>query len=110
VRAVLAVGDGNAGVSPVILWSAEGAEMSITNTRPYARTDEVSALAASLGVHVARYRARSGTPAKFRFFTEPSDFHAGDGLGTVIGPRNALTWLRGFQAAKTLCFEIEEAR
>ena len=77
--------------------------MSFNDSRPYAGTDEVSTLAASLGVHVARYRARPGTPAKFRFFTEPSDFHAGDGLGTVIGPRNALTWLRGFQAARTLC-------
>ena len=82
--------------------------MSSPNSRPYAGTDEVSTLAASLGVHVARSRGRPRTPAKFRFFTEPTDFHAGDGLGTVIGPRNALTWLRGFQAARTLCFEIEE--
>jgi hypothetical protein len=82
--------------------------MSFTNTRPYAGTDEVSTLAASLGIHVARYRARPGNPARFRFFTDPSDFHAGHGLGTVIGPRNALTWLRGFQAATRLCFQIEE--
>ena len=67
--------------------------------------DDVDVLAGSLGVHVARYRLRAGNPARFRFFTEATDFFAGDGLGTVIGPRNALAWLRGFQAARTLCRE-----
>ena len=89
--------------------------MSFTNTqlivtRPAAqgrKADGIDALAASLGVHIARHRTGAGNPARFRFFTEASEFYSGDGLGTVIGPRNALVWLRGFQAARALCCERE---
>jgi hypothetical protein len=65
-------------------------------------SEDIDTLAASLGVHIARYRASTRDRTRFRFFTDANDFFAGDGLGTVVGPRNALTWLRGFQAARTL--------
>jgi hypothetical protein len=58
---------------------------------------EMYALADQLGVHVARHRL-NGRP-RYRFFSTPMDFDAGEGLGTVIGTRAALTWLRGYEAA-----------
>jgi hypothetical protein len=87
--------------------------VSFTNTRhiltrpsrPGRTADGIDALAASLGVHMARHRTRAGNPARFRFFTEASEFHSGDGIGTAIGPRSALVWRRGFQAARALCCE-----
>jgi hypothetical protein len=65
-------------------------------------TEEMYALAATVGLHVACQRASSREPTRFRFFERPADFTSGAGLGTVIGPRNGLTWLRGFQAARLL--------
>jgi hypothetical protein len=58
---------------------------------------EMYALADQLGVHVARHRL-NGRP-RYRFFSAPMDFDADEGLGTVIGTRAALTWLRGYEAA-----------
>jgi hypothetical protein len=59
---------------------------------------EMLALADHLGLHVARQRL-NGRP-RYRFFPTPMDFGAGEGLGTVIGTRAALTWLRGYEAAR----------
>jgi hypothetical protein len=64
--------------------------MTVTEVEMYALADQV-------GVHVARHRL-NGRP-RYRFFSTPMDFDAGDGLGTVIGTRAALTWLRGYEAA-----------
>jgi hypothetical protein len=73
------------------------------------RTEDIDALAASLDIHIARHRARAGERTRFRFFVRPADYFSGDGLGTVVGPRNALMWLSGFQAARTLDREGTEA-
>jgi hypothetical protein len=97
------------------LGRTDGAAVNFTNTRHIdarpsghgRKADGIDGLAASLGVHIARHRTRAGDPARFRFFTEASEFHSGDGLGTVIGPRNALVWLGGFQAARPLRCERE---
>ncbi len=60
---------------------------------------EMFALADQLGVHVARQRL-NGRP-RYRFFAAPMDFTAGEGMGTVLGTRAALTWLRGYEAARS---------
>jgi hypothetical protein len=61
---------------------------------------EMFALADHLGLHVARHRL-NGRP-RYRFFAAPMDFAAGEGMGTVIGTRAALTWLRGYEAARSV--------
>ena len=69
---------------------------------------EINVLAASLGVHVACHRA--GRRTRFRFFDRPADYFSGGGLGTVLGPREALTWLRGYEAAtRSVSLERREA-
>jgi hypothetical protein len=68
---------------------------------------EMYALAGHLGIHVARQRL-SGRP-RYRFFSIPTDFFAGDGMGTVIGTRAALTWLRGYEAARLLADDHMQA-
>jgi hypothetical protein len=68
---------------------------------------EMYGLADQLGVHVARHRL-NGRP-RYRFFSIPTDFFASDGMGTVIGTRSALTWLRGYEAARLLANEATRA-
>ena len=99
------------------LGRTDGAAVNFTTTQHIVacpsghgrKADGIDGRAASLGVHSARHRTRAGNPARFRFFTEASGLHSGDGLGTVIGPRNALVWLGGFQAARALCCERESS-
>ena len=49
----------------------------------------------------ARGPATAQWPAAYRFFAAPMDFTAGEGMGTVLGTRAALTWLRGYEAARS---------
>jgi hypothetical protein len=68
---------------------------------------EMFGLADQLGLHVARHRL-NGRP-RYRFFPTPMDFAAGEGMGTVIGTRAALTWLRGYEAARSCIASSEVA-
>lgn len=59
---------------------------------------EMLALARWCGVNVETYSPGDGV-TRYRFFIEPTDYFAGSGMGTVLGLKDAVTWLRGYQAA-----------
>lgn len=59
---------------------------------------EVERFAADMGLHVEYYNPGDG--GTYKFFLEPTDYFAGDGIGRVSGTASdALQWLAGYRAA-----------
>ena len=56
-------------------------------------------LAAKLGLHINAYGPGDGVK-RYRAFDKPTDYFAGSGLYTSLGPAEMLTWLRGYAAGK----------
>ena len=52
-----------------------------------------------LGLYVDSYSPGDGV-TRYRFFTEETDYFAGDGVGTALGVKDAMTFLDGYSAAK----------
>ena len=56
--------------------------------------------AASVGLHIATWAPGDGV-TRYRFFTKPTDYHAGDGIYTALGLKEAWCFVRGYAASKT---------
>lgn len=56
-------------------------------------------VAKSVGLHIDTWAPGDGV-TRYRFFTKPSDYFAGDGLYTALGLKEAWCFLRGYVAAK----------
>lgn len=55
-------------------------------------------------VYVDYYRPGDGV-TRYRFFDKPLDYFAGSGLATVLGAKEAMAWLDGFEAGHINGFE-----
>jgi hypothetical protein len=69
----------------------------------------VEELAREVGLYVATWAPGEGLPTyhdrqdfddhrRYRFFTSPTEYFAGEGLFTALERREALVFLRGWQA------------
>jgi hypothetical protein len=63
------------------------------------RLEALKADAAIHGLYLDTYGPGDGV-IRYRFFTEPADYFAGDGVYTALGYAEALTFVRGFAAGR----------
>ncbi len=60
---------------------------------------KISEYAESLGIHVSTWRPGDGV-TRYRFHRESSDYNSGNAITTVLGRKDAETWLNGFKAGR----------